>query len=242
MFVMAESSCEKDFTKCQDCSCGIKRCKTLKDNSYCDDCEEMRLVGYGEKTKLCNSSRKYFDVKKINILLGLGYNYSKFLFVGEGDFSFTVAFSAYRQSLLSKGSALDMQCSLLNKDYPCSMIAILIVLLQSSITDEAVKQVRELLLKQIRYPLVVSKSVVTGVKYLKEACLELQSAKKYLTLSKSCLAISPLALEHLFRSIQIFNKANEYLLASVQKMDMRILPFSHTEWENEDKKKIDSRA
>ena len=104
------------------------------------------------------------------------------------------------------------------------MVMILIVLLQSSITDKAVEQVCDLLKKHQR----LLESVVTGGKYLEEACSELQSANKYLTLSKSCLSISSLALEHLFRSIQVINKANEYLLASVRKMEMR-MPVPDTE-------------
>ncbi len=79
--------------------------------------------------------------------------------MGEGNFSFTVAFNAYRQSLLSQGSALD-RFKLLNDYYPFSMVMMLIFLLQS--TDETVERTCELL-KEHQQIAFVLKSVSNAV-------------------------------------------------------------------------------
>ncbi len=69
------------------CSCSIKRCSSFRDNSYCDECEE-RVIDRGEAIKLQNSSKKCFEVEKINVLSGLVRDRkNKFLFVGEGKLS-----------------------------------------------------------------------------------------------------------------------------------------------------------
>ncbi len=129
VYVMAErSSCVKVITKCRSCSRKIKRCNSFKDNSYCDDCEETITP--------C----KYIDVKKINILSGLARDRkNKFLFVGEGNFSFTVAFNAYHQNLWYDEEIIrtrfEEQCFWCYKYSPCLIVKILIILHQSSITD-----------------------------------------------------------------------------------------------------------
>ncbi len=107
---------------------------TFRDNSYCDDCEET-IIG---TIPLCDSYRNF---SKINVLSGLLRDRkNKFLFVGEGNFSFTVAFNAYRQSLFST-----MHSSIFNdKDHPRSKIMLILLLvfqLTSRITDEAVERV-----------------------------------------------------------------------------------------------------
>ena len=92
---MAEgSSCVKVVTKCRDCGRNVKRSRCSEDN-LCDNCDKT--------IELCDSEKNDFDVKNINILSGLLVDRkNKFLFVGEGNFSFTVAFNAYRQFLWDK--------------------------------------------------------------------------------------------------------------------------------------------
>ena len=205
--MMAErSSCVKVTINCRRCrKREIERCSSLKDYYYCDNCAEI---------KLCNSNKKYFDVKEINVLSELLKDRkNKFLFVGEGNFSFTVAFNAYRQYLLPEVAALERP-----KKY-CwySIVMILIFLLQCSITKEAVKIVYKLLQEHQQTESVL-KSVSNVVKCLKEASSENQRANAHLDKFKSCLAINYLAVEYLIGSIQEVNKANEYLLKSIREM------------------------
>ncbi len=110
---------------------------------------------------------------KINVLSGLLRDRkNKFLFVGEGNFSFTVAFNAYRQSLLST-----MHSNIFNdKDHPHSKImSILLLLFQltSSITDEAVKRVCDLL-QGLQHQCMVPKSVHSVDECLRENLMYLQ--------------------------------------------------------------------
>ncbi len=141
-------------------------------------------------------ARLISPVKKINVLSGLLKDRkNKFLFVGEGNFSFTVAFNAYRQSLCS------IHHSIFNdKDYPRSKILLLVFQLTSSITDEAVEHVCDLL-QEPQHQCMVPKSVPFAVKCLREMYLELLRADKCLTYTKmeSFQAISRLAVKHLLR-------------------------------------------
>ncbi len=97
------------------------------------------------------------------------------------------------------------------------MVMMLIFLLQS--TDEAVERTCELL-KEHRQIAFVLKSVSNAVKCLKVACSENQRANRYLDNSKPCLAINPLAVVHILRSLRVLNRAKEYLLKSIHKMEM----------------------
>ncbi len=156
MAVFEGSSCVKVVTVCRDCGRNIKRSRCSEDN-LCDDCEDM-VIGPGV-IGLCDSKKEYFHVNEINILSGLLRDRkNKFLFVGEGNFSFTVAFNAYRQSLFS------MDCSLLSlKNCPRSEImCILLSVFQItySITDESVSW----LLRRRLYRCKFNESVVEGLK------------------------------------------------------------------------------
>ncbi len=135
---MAEgSSCVKVDTKCRDCGHNIKRCKSSPDN-LCDNCDKT--------IELCTSEKNYFNVKKINVLSGLLVDRkNKFLFVGEGNFSFTVAFNAYRQFLWDKCDdsiliGVFNQQHFRNYAYsPRSMILMLIHLHKHSVTEKAIE-------------------------------------------------------------------------------------------------------
>ncbi len=185
---------------------------------------EERVI---EKVQLCNSNRKCFVIEKINVLSGLVRDRkNKFLFVGEGNFSFTVAFNAYRQSLCS------IHHSIFNdKDYPRSKIMSILLLvfqLTSSITDEAVERVCDLLqeLQELQHQCMVPKSVNCAVKCLREMYLELLRANKCLTYTKM-KSISRLAVKHLSRSIQKGIRANEYLLQSLKRAkDTEVMEYS----------------
>ncbi len=217
MFVMAGSICVKFDTNCQSCGRSIKRCNSFRHNSYCDgDCEE-RIVEVVGAIQLCNSKKEYFNVKKINVLSGLLKDRkNKFLFVGEGNFSFTVAFNAYRQYLLSEVPAIELSG---NNYCWCSITLILIDLLKFSITDKAVESVCKLL-KERQQTQSVLKSVSNVVKCLKEAHSESEKANKYLKEFKpGSASINPLDVEHLLRSIRVVNKANEYLLESIRGLE-----------------------
>ncbi len=87
--------------------------------------------------------------------------------------------------------------------------------LVSSITDEAVERVCELLPHQCK------PKYDSAFKCLEEMYSELLSANEFLTNNKidSCQANTRLAVKHLFRSIQAEIRANEYLLESIRKME-----------------------
>ena len=79
---------------------------SFSEDNYCDDCEDI-VKGI---VQLQVSNKEEKKIVALSELVRDRNN--KFLFVGEGNFSFTVAFNAYRRSLLS------MDCSLLDvKDY-----------------------------------------------------------------------------------------------------------------------------
>ncbi len=125
--------------------------------------------------ELCDSKNNDFNVKKINVLSGLLIDRkNKFLFVGEGNFSFTVAFNAYRQFLWDKydNSLLGVfnQQHVRNYAYsPCLMIRKLIVLHESSITGEVIKKAEKLRINPPR----------KLVQCLEVSNLESQEATKY---------------------------------------------------------------
>ena len=207
---MAErSSCVKVITKCQSCSRKIKRCNSFKDNSYCDDCEETITP--------C----KYIDV---NILSGLVRDRkNKFLFVGEGNFSFTVAFNAYRQNLWYDEEIIrtrfEEQCFWCYKYSPCLIVKILIILHQSSITDIAIERLCGL----IRTYQVMAPELESVVQCLDASSLESERVFDHLTdlnilNIRSCQANYPIIIKHLFKSIREVNRANEYLLESIRKV------------------------
>ncbi len=213
VFVMAENSlCEKVNTKCRVCRRKIKRSRCSEDN-LCDNCDKT--------IELCDSKKDYKNVKKINILSGLLVNRkNNFLFVGEGNFSFTVAFNAYRQILWDKYDdslligVFNQQHFRIHAYPPGYMVAMLIHLHECTITCEPMGE----LVQSNEYK-SASKLTESVTKCLNVSCSKLQEAlpgHQPPPQGKSCcLAEVPVLLKilkHLFKSIQELNSANKYLL------------------------------
>ncbi len=142
---MAERSyCGKVDIKCRDCGRKIKQCRSSEDGDNCND----------KTIELCDPEKNYSSIKKINILSELLVDRkNKFLFVGDGNFSFTVAFNAYRQ-FLSRGKYNDPLLGAVNQQHfrnyayaPWLMVVMLIHLHRLSITcaGEVIERLRKLL-------------------------------------------------------------------------------------------------
>ncbi len=195
---MAEKSLKVDIN-CRDCGRKIERCV----DNLCDNCNDKSI-------KLCTSGRSYHNVKKINILSGLLVDRkNKFLFVGEGNFSFTVAFNAYRQFLWDKYDdslliGVFNQQHFRNYAYPPGlMIAMLIQLHKYSITGKVIED-----LKNHQACESVRKLAENALKCLDASVLEL----KFDVIPSDHTKTQ----EHLLTSIQEVNSANKYLLDSVK--------------------------
>ncbi len=207
--MMAERSCGKVDTKCRDCGHNIKRCKSFSDN-FCDNCDET--------IELSTSEKNYFNVKKINILSGLLVDRkNKFILVGDGKCSFTVAFNAYRQFLWDKYddsllTGVFNQQHFRNYAYsPRLIIAMLIQLHEYRITEEVIKTLRDLLIPTHQICISAHKLAKNAVECLNASNLKLEEAI-------SCRTELNNMLKHLFISIQELNSANKYLLQSIREV------------------------
>ncbi len=164
-------------------------------------------------TKLLN----FVILKKITsmlILSGLLVDRkNKFILVGDGKCSFTVAFNAYRQFLWNKyddSILIDVFNQQHFRNYAYSrrlMIAMLIQLHKDSITEEVIKTLGKLVIP-------THQICISALKLAKNAVICLNASNLKLEEAISCHTELNF-LKHLFTSIQDLNSANKYLFQSI---------------------------
>ena len=219
-------------TKCCLCRRKIKRCirSSLEDN-YCDDCEEDQLY---------TSTKEYFPVKKIDILSGLLIDRkNKFLFVGEGDFSFTVAFNAYRQYLLSNYHHAYIRGALKSSDikkfseiqqYPDAsdenLIRGFIICLRPYVFEKAVNNLLEKIVALAREKWTPDIERLRKIVLKINSCLEeankcLEKVNIYLVTANTSHDRENITME-LFSSVQEVNHANDFLVEAIREVDYNV--------------------